>query len=164
MCLNIVSYLTTYNQLATEQTPLGKVVNQAQKGGGWITWVFAPEYIPKAKEKFGRSAIEGHHTSPNRPDFIWKQIGVNEITDSCDHPYFIQCLPADHPSQVRKAVAAIEKFAVAYTNHPSYICFKMEIFGGLNSPDVEFIDSSANDGEYAIGAVHFLIPNGLIRI
>ena len=68
---------------ATEQTPWGKAVSKkAQEGGGWLTWVFATEDISKVEEKFGRSAIEGHRTRPDGSDLKWKQIGVNEITDS----------------------------------------------------------------------------------
>jgi len=45
------------------------------------------------------------------------QIGVNEITDSRELPFFIQLLTADHPSQDGKAVAAIEKITIADTDH-----------------------------------------------
>ena len=76
---------------ATEQTPWGKAVSKkAQEGGGWLTWVFATEDISKVEEKFGRSAIEGHRTRPDGSDLKWKQIGVNEITDSRELPFFIQ--------------------------------------------------------------------------
>ena len=81
---------------ATEQTPWGKAVSKkAQEGGGWLTWVFATEDISKVEEKFGRTAIEGHRTRPDGSDLKWKQIGVNEITDSRELPFFIQWLTAD---------------------------------------------------------------------
>jgi hypothetical protein len=41
------------------------------------------------------------------------QSGVNEITDSPELPFLIQCLTADEPSQDGKAVAAIEKITIA---------------------------------------------------
>jgi Glyoxalase-like domain len=137
---------------ATEQTPWGKAVSKkAQEGGGWLTWVFATEDISKVEEKFGRPAIEGHRTRPDGTDLKWKQIGVNEITDSRELPFFIQWLTADHPSQDGKAVAAIEKF-------------KSEILGGLNGADVEFVDPSTNDGEYGIVTVDLVTPNGVVRL
>ena len=98
---------------ATEQTPWGKAVSKkAQEGGGWLTWVFATEDISKVEEKFGRSAIEGHRTRPDGSDLKWKQIGVNEITDSRELPFFIQWLTTDHPSQGGKAVAKIVKIEI----------------------------------------------------
>jgi hypothetical protein len=92
----------------------------------------------------------------------WKQIGVNEITDSRELPFFIQWLTADHPSQDGKAVAAIEKITIADTDHLSDSWFKTEILGELNGADVEFIDPSANDGEYGIVAVQLTTPTGSV--
>ncbi len=148
---------------ATEQTPWGKAVSKkAQEGGGWLTWVFATEDISKVEEKFGRSAIEGHRTRPDGSDLKWKQIGVNEITDSRELPFFIQWLTADHPSQDGKAVAAIEKITIADTDHLADSWFKTEILNGLNGADVEFIDPSSNDGDYGIVAVHLSTPAGSV--
>jgi hypothetical protein len=110
------------------------------------------------------SAIEGHRTRPDGSDLKWKQIGVNEITDSRELPFFIQWLTADHPSQDGKAVAAIEKITIADTDHLSDSWFKTEILGGLNGADVEFVDPSANDGEYGIVAVHLTTPSGVVRL
>ena len=54
---------------ATEQTPWSQAVsNKAQEGGGWLTWIFATEEISRVEEKFGRNAIEGHHTRPDWSD------------------------------------------------------------------------------------------------
>ena len=148
---------------ATEQTPWGKAVSkEAHKGAGWLTWVFATEDISKVEEKFGRSAIEGHRTRPDGSDLKWKQIGVNEITDSCELPFFIQWLTADHPSHDGKAVAAIEKITIADTDHLSDSWFKTEILGGLNGANVEFVGPSANDGEYGIVAVQLTTPMGSV--
>jgi hypothetical protein len=110
----------------------------------------------------GHNAIEGHRTCPDGIDLKWKQIGVNEITDSRELPFFFQWLTADHPSQDGKAVAAIEKITIADTGHLSDSWFKTEILGGLNGADIEFVDPSANDGEYGIVAVHLITPNGVV--
>jgi hypothetical protein len=148
---------------ATEQTPWGKAVSKkAQEGGGWLTWVFATEDISKVEEKFGRTATEGHRTRPDGVDLKWKQIGVNEITDSRELPFFIQWLTADHPSQDGKAVAAIEKITIADTEQLSDSWFKSEILDGLNGTGIEFIDPSTNEGESGIVAVHLMTPSGSV--
>ena len=139
-----------------------KTLNVTITRGGWLTWVFATEDISKVEEKFGRSAIEGHRTRPDGTDLKWKQIGVNEITDSRELPFFIQWLTADHPSQDGKDVAAIEKITIADTDHLSDSWFKSETLGGLNGADVEFIEPSTNDGEYGIVAVHLTTPAGFV--
>ncbi len=114
--------------------------------------------------KFGRSAIEAHHTRPDGSDLKWKQIRVDEITDSRELQFFIQWLTADHPSQDGKAVAAIEKIAIADTDHLADSWFKSEILGGLNGADVEFIDPSTNYSEYGIVAVHLATPRCVVRL
>ena len=150
---------------ATEQTPCGKAVSKkAQDGGGWLTWVFATEDISKIEEKFGRTATEGHRTRPDGTDLKWKQIGVNEITDSRALPFFIQWLTADHPSQNGTVVAAIEKITIADTDHLSDSWLKTEILDGLNGADIEFLDPSTYDGEHGIVAVHLMSPRGLVRL
>jgi hypothetical protein len=99
---NISKVVCTLDHPATEQTPWGKAVSKkAQEGGVWLTWVFVTEDISKVEEKFGRSAIEGHRTRPDGSDLKWKQIGVNEITDSRELPFFIQWLTAEHPNHIQ---------------------------------------------------------------
>jgi hypothetical protein len=124
--------------------------------------VFATEDISKVEEKFGRTAIEGHRTRPDGSDLKWKQIGVNEIADSRELPFFIQWLTADHPSQDGKAVAAIEKITISDSDQLSDSWFKTEILAGLNGTDLEFIDPSTNDGESGIVAVHLMTPGGSV--
>jgi hypothetical protein len=164
---NAISKICPLDHPATEQTPWGKAVSKkAQEGGGWLTWVFATEDISKVEEKFGRSAIEGHLTHPNGTELKWKQIGVNEITDSRELPFLIQWLTADHPSQDGKAVAAIAKVTIADTAQLSDSGFKTEILDGLNGTDIESIDPSAYDYDYDYGifAVHLVTPSGVVRV
>jgi hypothetical protein len=150
---------------STEQTPWGKAVSRkAQAGGGWLTWVFSTEDISKVEEKFGREAVEGHRTRPDGSDLKWKQIGVTEIADSHELPFFIQWLTTDHPSQDGKAVASIEKITIADKGELSKSWFKSEILDGLSGADVEFVDPSTNDGEYGIVAVHLTTPSGVVRL
>ena len=59
-------------------------------------------------------------------------------------------------------MATIEKITIADTDHLSDSWFKTEILGGLNGTDLEFIDPSANDGEYGIVAVHLTTPSGSV--
>ena len=137
MRLDHVSYVTSHDQLADTVQRLGSRLG---------------------------STIEGHRTRPDGSDLKWKQIGVNEITDSRELPFFIQWLTTDHPSQDGKAVASIEMITIADTDRLSDSWFKTEILGGLNGADVEFVDPSANDGEYGIVAVHLTTPAGSVDL
>jgi hypothetical protein len=148
---------------STEQTPWGKAVSKkAQAGGGWLTWVFSTEDISKVEEKFGRAAVEGHRTRPDGSDLKWKQIGVNEIADSRELPFFIQWLTTDHPSQEGKAVASIEKITIADKGELAESWFKNEILTALAGTTIEWVDPSANEGENGIVSVHLKTPTGVV--
>jgi len=148
---------------ATEKTPWGKAVSKkAQAGGGWLTWVFSIEDISLIESKFGRSAIEGHRTRPDGSDLKWKQIGVNEITESRELPFFIQWLTGDHPSKDGKAVATIEKITIADEDQLADSWFKEEILGALGGATIEWVDPSVNDGDNGIVAVQLATPSGVV--
>jgi hypothetical protein len=150
---------------ATEQTPWGKAVSKkAQEGGGWLTWVFSTDDIAPIEEKFGRKAVDGHRTRPDGTDLKWKQIGVKEITDSRELPFFIEWLTEDHPSKDGNAVAKIEKIVIADKEQLSDSWFKNEILGALSGVSIEWTDSEDNDGENGIVGIEIQSPSGLIRI
>jgi hypothetical protein len=148
---------------ATEQTPWGQAVSRkAQAGGGWLTWVFSTEDISPIATKFGRDAVDGHRTLPNGNDLKWKQIGVREIADARELPFFIQWLTSDHPSKDGAAVSTIEKIVIADRDQLAESWFKEEILSALGKVTIEWVDPSTNDGENGIVAVHLNTPNGVV--
>jgi hypothetical protein len=150
---------------ATEQTPWGKAVSKkAQEGGGWLTWVFSTEDISPIEEKFGRKAVDGHRTRPDGTDLKWKQIGVKEITDSRELPFFIEWLTEDHPSKDGNAVARIEKITIADKDQLSDSWFKEEIIEALSGISVEWVNPNSNDGENGITQITVKTPSALITL
>jgi hypothetical protein len=148
---------------ATEQTPWGKAVSKkAQEGGGWLTWVFSTEDISPIEEKFGRKAVDGHRTRPDGTDLKWKQIGVKEITDSRELPFFIQWLTDDHPSKDGNAVASIERIFISDNDQLADSWFKAEIVKGLDEISIEWMNPSENDGVLGITSVEIKTPSGSI--
>jgi hypothetical protein len=150
---------------ATEQTPWGKAVSKkAQEGGGWLTWVFSTEDISPIEEKFGRKAVDGHRTRPDGTDLKWKQIGVKEIEESRELPFFIEWLTEDHPSKDGNAVARIEKITIADKDQLSESWFKEEIIEALSGISVEWVSPTSNDGENGITQITVKTPNALITL
>ena len=150
---------------ATEQTPWGRAVSKkAQEGGGWLTWVFSTSNIEPIEKKFGRQAVEGHRTRPNGTDLKWKQIGVKEITDSREFPFFIQWLTDDHPSKDGTPVSKIEKIVISDSNKLNESWFKDEILNSLNGIEIEWVESTNTDYEKGILAVHLRTPLELVVI
>jgi hypothetical protein len=139
---------------ATEQTPWGKAVSKkAQEGGGWLTWVFSTEDISPIEEKFGRKAVDGHRTRPDGTDLKWKQIGVKEITDSRELPFFIEWLTEDHPSKDGNAVAKIRKIVIADAEKLEESWFRNEIISALSDVTLEWADPKEYEGQSGIVSV-----------
>jgi hypothetical protein len=150
---------------ATEQTPWGKAVSKkAQEGGGWLTWVFSTEDIAPIEEKFGRKAVEGHRTRPDGTDLKWKQIGVKEIEESRELPFFIQWLTADHPSKDGKAVAKISKIIMINEKQLGDSWFKDEITSSLAEVEIDWVESDNNEGENGIIMIEFNTPEGIKKL
>ena len=150
---------------ATEQTPWGKAVSKkAQEGGGWLTWVFSTEDISPIEEKFGRKAVDGHRTRPDGTDLKWKQIGVKEIEESRELPFFIQWLTEDHPSKDGNAVAAISKLVIADKDKLSDSWFKKEIIESLTNVTIEWSQEKNDLDDRGLISVEFAIQDSLILV
>ena len=150
---------------ATEQTPWGKAVSKkANEGGGWFTWVFSTKEIAPIEEKFGREAIEGHRTRPNGSDLKWKQIGVKEIADTREFPFFIQWLSSDHPSRDGVPTAEIVQIVISDKQQLAGSWFKDEILASLGSVEIEWSSPIENDGQTGIAVVKFMTPTGIVIV
>jgi hypothetical protein len=124
--------------------------------------VFSTEDIEPIASKFGREALEGHRTRPNGTDLKWKQIGVKEISDTREFPFFIEWLTPDHPSQDGTPHAYIKKIVVADAEQLSNSWFKEEILKSLGDIQIEWVDPLNNDGQSGIVAVHLLTSGDVV--
>jgi hypothetical protein len=150
---------------ATEQTPWGKAVSKkANEGGGWFTWVFSTNDIAPIVEKFGREATEGHRTRPNGSDLRWKQIGVKEIADTREFPFFIEWLSSDHPSSDGSPTAEIVQIVISDQHKLTGSWFKEEILASLGSVGIEWSSPTDNDGQTGIAAVNFMTSTGIVMV
>ncbi len=148
---------------ATEQTPWGKAVSKkAEEGGGWFTWVFSTGDIAPIEAKFGRKAIEGHRTRPNGSDLRWKQIGVKEIVDVPEFPFFIQWLTENHPSQDGLPLVEIAKIVIADNTQLAGSWFKKEILAALGKVELGWVDLARNDDQSGIVAIYLSAPGGMV--
>jgi len=146
---------------AAEATAWGKAVTKkANEGGGWLTWVFATKDIAPIEAKFGRPAIEGHRKRPDGTELTWKQLGVTEIADQPELPFFIQWLSSDHPSVDGKAHAEITKIEIAAKGELDDSWFKDDIHAALRDLEIQWVDPSTAEGESGIVSIAF--SNGAV--
>jgi hypothetical protein len=84
---------------ATDSTPFGRAVKKkAEEGGGWMTWVLATDNISKVEENLGRKSVDGQRKKPNGSILQWKQLGVLDILEDSQQPFYIEWISKDHPS------------------------------------------------------------------
>lgn len=148
---------------AAEQAAFGKAVRQrADAGGGWLGWVVAVDDIAPFETRIGRPAIDGHRRRPDGYDLQWRQLGVLDLLEDPQLPFFIEWLSpmSEHPSRANSHVR-ISKIEIAGdadvvatwlgepSNHP------------LDDIDVEWVDTTDEPG---IIAVTFETPHGSLRI
>jgi hypothetical protein len=151
---------------ATDASPFGKAVSRrAAEGGGWLTWVLASDDLTDIEKKLGRDAVEGHRKKPDGGDLSWKQIGIIELLENRQLPFFIKWLTLDHPSTDGKAVSKITKLEIAGDKNALTNWVGSDLQKVIGSDiEVVWVDPSVNDGEEGIVAVYLQTPTGEIRL
>ena len=94
-----------------------------------------------------------------------KQIGILELLEDKQLPFFIQWLTLQHPSTDGKAISKIVKVEIAgdKSKISEWIGSELEKAIG-NDIEVEWVDVSPNDGDSGIVAVHLATPTGVVRV
>ena len=108
--------VTTLDHPAADRAPFGRAVRRrADAGGGWLGWVVAVDDIAPVEQRLSRSAVPGNRHRPDGVDLRWKQIGVLDLIDDPQLPFFVEWLsgPEDHPSNGAKNEIAIERVEIA---------------------------------------------------
>ncbi|MGI9197080.1 MAG: VOC family protein [Candidatus Nanopelagicales bacterium] len=153
-----VEVVAALDHPAADKAPFGRAVRQrAEEGGGWLGWVVAVDDIAGIEQRLGRDSVAGHRIRPDGSDLRWKQIGVLDLLEDPQLPYFIQWEQrAEHPSSPGGDVrlASIEMCGDAET-----LAEWLPVGQDLG---VELTWVEAEDR--GISACNFLTPRGFVRI
>ena len=96
---------------AVDTAPFGRAVRaRTESGGGWLGWAVRVDDLAPVEQRLGRKAVDGHRRRPDGFDLRWLQLGVNELSDDPQLPYFVHWLspPQEHPSFGGSAIALRE--------------------------------------------------------
>ena len=147
---------------AAEQTPFGKAVTRkANEGGGWLSWVFSTDDLTPIETELGRKAVEGHRRRPDGTVLTWKQIGIIELLDSAELPFFIKWTTEDHPSKDGKASAQIK--SIRFINKDEKTKSAIEKYVNLldvQDITVEWASSVENSDWLGIESIEFHTSSG----
>ena len=157
-----IEVVSALDHPAAEKAPFGRAVAQrADEGGGWMSWVVAVDDIAPVEQRLGREARAGHRIRPDGHDLSWKQIGVLEVMDDPQLPFFVEwSSPAsDHPS-AGGSVVAIERIEMC--GEPDVIAAWL---GAEHDVPLDGIAVDWVEGEDpGLVAVWFSTPHGSVRI
>lgn len=149
---------------AVDRAPFGRAVRaRSEEGGGWLAWAVRVDDLTPIEQRLGRPAAAGHRRRPDGVDLRWRQIGINDVAEDPQLPFFVswEVDATEHPSAGGSAVrlrrleiAGDESTVDAYLGSPERT--------PLDGIQVDWIRSF--DGERGVVAVSFETPAGTVRI
>lgn len=149
---------------AVDNNAFGKVVTRrANEGGGWMTWVLATGNLEAVETRLGRKAAEGRRTKPDGKELKWLQIGVTEVFDDRQRPFFIKWLTESHPSEDAPAFAKITKVDFAGDKEMLKEYVGEDAGKAIEGIEINWLPKTA-EGDTGIIAVYFDTPHGEVKI
>ena len=91
---------------ASDKAPFGQAVrDRSEKGGGWMAWVVEVDELESVEERLGRQAVDGNRHTPEGVELQWQQIGVKNVIDHSNLPFFVRWMSdaQDHPSRLAES-------------------------------------------------------------
>lgn len=153
-----VEIVAALDHPAADKAPFGRAVRQrAEEGGGWMGWVVAVDDIGPLESRLGRSSVAGHRIRPDGTELLWQQLGVLDLLDDPQLPFFVEWRSRDlHPSLPGSEVALT---SIELNGDPD------ALWAWLGSPlDLGVPLSWVESDERGIVACTFATARGAIRI
>jgi hypothetical protein len=111
-----VEVVTPLDHPATDKMPFGRAVRRpAELGGGWLGWVVSVEDLAPFEKRLGRPSAEGHRRRPDGVLLEWRQIGLLDLIEDPQLPYFIEwcCPDTEHPSSGADGTVGIDRLEIS---------------------------------------------------
>ena len=93
---------------AADNAPFGRAVRaRTEDGGGWLAWVIGVDDIAPIESRLARPAAAGHRRRPDGLDLRWRQIGINDVANDPQLPFFVhwESPASEHPSAAGSSIA-----------------------------------------------------------
>lgn len=155
-----VEVVAALDHPAADRMPFGRAVRRrADDGGGWLGWVVAVDDITLIEARLGRSSIGGHRVRPDGFDLRWRQIGVLDLMEDPQLPFFIEweSTPDQHPS---RGGGTIRLDRIEINGDPGVLTEWLAARDPFGDVKVDYVDAE----DPGIVAITFSSPNGTIRI
>jgi hypothetical protein len=149
---------------ATDRAPFGRAVKaRGEAGGGWLAWVVAVRDILPYETRLGRPAAKGHRRRPDGFDLYWQQIGVNDVAEDPQLPFFVQWdSDAEHHPSTPGSPIALRRLEIAGDEATVDAYLGTSARQPLDGIEVEWL--SPFDGDTGVVAAIFETPGGEVRV
>lgn len=157
-----IEVVSALDHPAAEKAPFGRAVAQrAERGGGWMSWTVAVDDIAPIEQRVGREARKGHRVRPDGADLRWRQLGVLDVMDDPQLPFFVAWDEdtAEHPSTGGGAVV-LETLEMCGDPEVISAWLGTDHDVPLDGIDVTWVE----DEDPGIVAAWFSTPHGRVRI
>jgi hypothetical protein len=154
----------TLDHPAVDRAPFGRAVKaRAEAGGGWLAWAVAVPDIRAFENRLGRPAAAGHRRRPDGFDLRWRQIGVNDVAEDPQLPFFVEWESdaAHHPSFPGSPIA-LRRLEIAGDEDTVDTYLGTSARQPLDGIDVEWL--SPFDDDTGLVAAVFDTPRGEVRV
>ncbi len=149
---------------AADRAPFGRAVRaRADNGGGWLAWAVGVDDISVIEERLGRPAAQGHRRRPDGFDLRWRQIGINDVSEDPQLPFFTmwESTAEHHPSGGGSSIT-LTGLEIAGDEPTVDAYLGTSALQPLDGIAVEWF--SPFDGENGVIAAEFTTPGGIARI
>jgi len=157
-----IEVVSALDHPAADKAPFGRAVNHcATNGGGWMSWAISVDDIKPYEQRLGREAAPGHRIRPDGQKLEWKQLGVLNVMENPQLPFFVEwsSSPENHPSTGASNVI-VERIEIAGDPNTVSAYIDENFMDVMDGVYVEWVEAE-NPG---IIAVTFATPTGIVRL
>ena len=149
---------------AVDTAPFGRAVRaRTAQGGGWLTWAIRVDDMADIEARLKRRAAPGHRRRPDGFDLRWRQIGLYDVAEDAQLPFFVKwdVDQREHPSFGRSAVA-LRGVEIAGDELTVDLYLGMSSREPLEGVDVKWVPPDS--GDRGLLAATFSTPAGDVRL
>jgi Glyoxalase-like domain len=154
---------------AADRAPFGRAVSaRTQAGGGWLAWAVGVNDITTYEARLNRPAAKGHRRRPDGFDLLWRQIGINDVTEDPQLPFFVQWdSDAEHHPAAGGSPIRLTRLEIAGDERVVDAYLGTSARQPLDRIEVDWVspfDPESGDEVTGVVAAVFATPSGDVRV
>lgn len=149
---------------AVDRAAFGRAVRaRAEDGGGWLAWAIRVDDLTAIESRLKRPAAIGHRRRPDGFDLRWRQIGLYDLMDDPQLPFFVRWDVEDrhHPAAGGSPIA-LRSVEISGDELTVDLYLGMSSREPLEGVDVTWV--APTDGFRGLLAATFSTQSGDVRI